>query len=84
MDATELDGSTGLRTGDASHDRLVLWVASPAEGDGLARAAGALRCAGDNALVDGDHGQAEAVGWMADEAESNRLIVLKTVVGPRV
>jgi hypothetical protein len=36
MNATKLDGSTGLWTGDGSHDRLVLWVASPAEGDGLA------------------------------------------------
>jgi hypothetical protein len=36
MNATKLDGSTGLSTGDASHDQLLLWVASPAEGDGLA------------------------------------------------
>jgi hypothetical protein len=88
MDATELDGSTGLRTGDASHGRLViarairllLRGASPAEDDGPARAAVALRPVSGH----DDHGQAEAVGWMAGEAESNQIIVVTTVDGLRV
>jgi hypothetical protein len=62
------DGLMNVRTGDRRHDhlllaraiRLLLWVGSSADDNGLGRAAVALRAAGEAALADGDHGQAEA------------------------
>lgn len=66
MDQFEVDGLANVRTGDRRHGhlllaraiRILLGVGSSADDNGLARAAVALRAAGEDALADGDAGQA--------------------------